>query len=191
MADVFDLVRKLGQRLDELDSVLTQQVALANDHHRRRTPAFWLANIGAHLGDSLLWGAITALLWRRAGRNPGRRRQLGGWLISFAGALLVTLGIKRVFKRRRPGGGRFLYGRGADVHSFPSGHGARSGVILIWASILHPLLGKWAPLLVLWIGWSRVAIGVHYVGDVVVGFLLGLGLGQIVETIWKPTNQES
>lgn len=167
-----------------MDSALTARVALTHDHHVRRTPLFWLATIGAHLGDSVLWLAVTGLLGWQARRDRVRLRQLWGWIFSLVGALVLTLGIKRIFRRRRPGGGRFLYGRGADVHSFPSGHGSRSGVILTWATLLHPRLGRLAPLLVLWIGWSRVAIGVHYVGDVLVGFLLGLGIGGWVRRLW-------
>lgn len=188
MAEGMVTLRRLLRRLHQIDSSLTGYIALTGEHHRHRTPAFWLASIGAHLGDSLLWAGLTALLWQRADHR--RRRQLGGWIASLVATLLLTLGIKHLFKRQRPGSGQFLYGQGADVHSFPSGHGARCGVILVWAATLHPLLGKWAPLLVLWIGWSRVAIGIHYVGDVLVGLLLGLGLGKMVENCWPAFDQE-
>jgi membrane-associated phospholipid phosphatase len=177
MAKLKALVRWLIQ----LDVLLTGRIALVEDARRWRNPLFWLATVGAHAGDSIIWAGLTALLWRQGNKDPARKRQIQGWMVSFVGALLVTLGIKRIFKRRRPGGGRFLYGRGADVHSFPSGHGSRSGAILAWASILHPTGGRWAPLLILWIGWSRVATGVHYVGDVIVGFILGLGLARVIQ----------
>lgn len=66
-----------------------------------------------------------------------------------------------------------MYGSGPDVHSFPSGHGARMGANAPWAFLL---LGGWGWLtwpLTLWVGWSRVAMGVHYLGDVLAGFLVG------------------
>jgi undecaprenyl-diphosphatase len=170
--------------LIQVDVRLTKRIALVEGGRRWRNPLFWLALVGAHAGDSLLWAGITAFLWQQNNNDPIRKRHILGWIISFNSALLMTLSIKRIFKRRRPGKGQFLYGRGADVHSFPSGHGARSGTILVWASILHPTWGRWAPLLILWIGWSRIATGVHYVGDVVVGFLLGLGLARIVQKYW-------
>jgi undecaprenyl-diphosphatase len=170
--------------LIQQDVILTERIALVDDARRWHNPLFWLATLGAHAGDSIIWAGITAILWRQSGKNSTQKQLIWGWIVSFVGALGVTLGIKRIFKRRRPGGGRFLYGRGADVHSFPSGHGSRSGAILAWASLLHPTWGKWAPLLVLWIDWSRVATGVHYVGDVVVGFLLGLGLARVVQRFW-------
>jgi membrane-associated phospholipid phosphatase len=180
MAKLMAFVRWLIQQ----DVILTERIALTEERRHWRNPLFWLATVGAHAGDSIIWGAITAILWRQSDEDPARKRQISGWIVSFIGALLVTLGIKRIFKRRRPGGGRFLYGRGADVHSFPSGHGSRSGAIWIWASILHPTWGRWAPLLILWIGWSRVATGVHYVGDVIVGFILGLGLARVIQRFW-------
>jgi membrane-associated phospholipid phosphatase len=170
--------------LIRVDVLLTERIALVDDARRWRNPLFWLATVGAHAGDSIIWAGITAFLWQQGHEDPARKRQILGWVVSFVSALLVTLGIKRIFKRRRPGGGRFLYGRGADVHSFPSGHGSRSGAILAWASILHPTGKKWAPLLILWIGWSRVATGVHYVGDVIVGFVLGLGLSGLIRSFW-------
>lgn len=179
--------KALVRWLIEVDVRLTKRLALVEDRRRWRNPLFWLATVGAHAGDSLLWAGITAILWQQCGEDQDRKRQIVGWIVSFVGALLATLSIKRIFKRRRPGKGQFLYGRGADVHSFPSGHGARSGTILIWAAILHPVWGRWAPLLILWIGWSRIATGVHYVGDVVVGFVLGLGLSGLIRAIW-PTS---
>ena len=108
-------LRRLLAWLNHLDTRLTDLVALTNPERRRHPLLVWAANIGAHAGDSLVWAAVTAILWRRAGADPVRKRELIGWVISLIAALLVTLGIKGVVKRRRPGGGRFLYGRGADV----------------------------------------------------------------------------
>jgi undecaprenyl-diphosphatase len=99
-----------------------------------------------------------------------------------AGLLSVLL-LKHLFRRERPGTGHFLYGPGVDQHSFPSGHGSRAGVILVWSSLL---LGRWrwlAPFLALWIGWSRVALAIHYLGDVLVGFGLGIALARWVKRI--------
>lgn len=159
--------------LSSLDSSISQSIALDDSRRTWRDPLFWLANVGAHLGDSLLWALITGLLWRKAGNDPERRRLLSGWVAAFVGAIGVTLLIKRIFRRPRPGTGSLLYGPGPDQHSFPSGHGARVGVILVWAEALWPGAGRLAPLLGLWIAWARVAMGIHYVGDVLVGVALG------------------
>jgi membrane-associated phospholipid phosphatase len=182
-------IRRWLQQLIQIDLATTERIALTNAQQTWQNPLFWIVNIGAHLGDSLLWLAVTGVLWKRDADDPVRRRQLAGWLLSLLAMAGLTLGVKQIFGRRRPGGGRFLYGRGADVHSFPSGHGSRCGVILTWAALLHPRLGKFAPLLVAWILWSRVAIGIHYVGDVLVGFLLGLGLSRLLRNLWQPKSQ--
>ncbi len=191
MDDHPSVLNRLFNWLNDLDVQITERISLTAVERRRHRVWVWLAHIGAHAGDSLLWAAITALLWRRANGDRDKQRQLIGWAVSFVVARSATLGIKHTFKRRRPAGGRFLYGRGADVHSFPSGHGSRSGIILTWATALHPTLGRWAPLLILWIGWSRVATGVHYVGDVVVGFLLGMGLGESIRLLWNRSLPEN
>jgi membrane-associated phospholipid phosphatase len=184
-SNLIAVVRRWLQQLNRLDVAATERIALTDTQRTWKNPLFGIVNVGAHLGDSLLWLAITGVLWKQSAGRPEARRHLIGWIISLIATLGLTLGIKRIFRRRRPGGGRFLYGRGPDVHSFPSGHGSRSGVILIWASLLHPLLGKFAPLLVLWIIWSRVAIGIHYVGDVLVGFLMGLGVSKLIRNAWQ------
>lgn len=185
------LLRRLLGGLNRIDVRLTERLSLTNPERRRHPLLVWTANIGAHAGDSLIWGAITAVLWRRAKTDAARKWTLLGWTFSLIAALLVTLGIKGVVKRRRPGGGRFLYGRGADVHSFPSGHGSRAGIILTWATALHPGFASWAPLLIAWIGWSRVATGVHYVGDVLAGLLLGVGMGGVLRKIWHKSSPKA
>lgn len=175
------LFSALTSFLSPIDESVSARIALNESQRSGRNPLFWLANVGAHLGDSLLWAGITALLWRKAGDDPARKHLLGGWMAAFAGAVAVTLIIKRIFRRPRPGTGQMLYGPGADQHSFPSGHGARVGVILVWAELLWPSAGWLAPLIGLWIGWARVAMGIHYVGDVLAGIVLGWGVGKLAQ----------
>ncbi|MFC4950281.1 phosphatase PAP2 family protein [Pseudonocardia sp. GCM10023141] len=66
--------------------------------------------------------------------------------------------------------------------SFPSGHaqGAMVGyavLLLVFLPVLHgaarPIAFTVAVLMVLAIGFSRVALGVHYVSDVLAGYVLG------------------
>jgi undecaprenyl-diphosphatase len=97
----------------------------------------------------------------------------------FIGAAIV-LAIKFTFKRRRPEGEMGQIYRKTDPHSFPSGHAVRSlmlGVIALgiapaWLGIL---LIIWAPL----VGIARVMIGVHYLSDVLAGWILGIIFGLI------------
>ena len=173
-------MRSLLTFLTGLDEVWSARTALKDGQLSKRHPLFWFAHIGAHLGDSLVWLLVTVLLWRKTDGNRKQRSALFGWILSMAGGVLGTLLVKQVVRRPRPGSGRFLYGPGADAHSFPSGHGVRCGVILAWATAFFPGSGRLAPLLVLWISWARVALNIHYIGDVVVGFLLGIGLSHFI-----------
>lgn len=171
-------MRSLLQTLTGLDETVSARAALSADQLSKRHPLFWLAHVGAHLGDSVVWLLVTLLLWRQFRGDQQKRDTLIGWALSFAGGLLGTMLVKQTVRRPRPGSGRFLYAGGADAHSFPSGHGVRCGVILTWAVVLWPGAGKLAPLLVLWISWARVALHIHYIGDIVAGFLLGAGLSR-------------
>lgn len=64
-----------------------------------------------------------------------------------------------------------------DRFSFPSGHACAAMAVAAAFSHAFPMLA--VPLLVLAsvIGWSRVALGVHYPGDVVVGQAIALASG--------------
>jgi undecaprenyl-diphosphatase len=103
------------------------------------------------------------------------------WSISQGGSALLKYAMKIAFARARPeGADQMLFGGG---WSFPSGHAMNTlvlcgvGVYLI-VRLSHArgvrafeigLLLAWA----LVIGFSRLYLGVHYVSDVIAGFLAG------------------
>ncbi len=171
---------RLLDALSGIDEVYSARAALREDQMTKRHPLFWLAQIGAHLGDTVVWLLVTLLLWRKSEGDRERRSALIGWIISLASGVASTMLVKQLVRRSRPGSGQFLYGGGVDKHSFPSGHGVRCGVILAWATAFWPGAGRLAPLLVVWIGWARVALNIHYIGDVAAGFILGLGLSRFI-----------
>ncbi len=73
MSSLFSsLFSSLTSLLSPIDESLTASVALDQSQRSWRNPLFWLANVGAHLGDSLLWAGITAFLWRLPGRLSER-----------------------------------------------------------------------------------------------------------------------
>ncbi len=105
------------------------------------------------------------------------------WLEAFAGSSILSVGIKHIYARPRPAGAaEFLNG---TSFSFPSTHALTSMVafstIAYTLSILHEDSSRWkrtiaigAPLLIAAIGLSRLYLGVHYLSDVVAGFVIGL-----------------
>jgi undecaprenyl-diphosphatase len=135
-----------------------------------------LASGIAHSGDSALWlvGAFLACVVGRGEWYEGGRRV---FLATAVGGGAIWL-LKQLFRRRRPTEDTHGLYLSLDVHSFPSGHAGRNACSVVW---LMPLLSP--PLqigLFLWLGLlglSRVALGVHYVSDVLVGFVVGGGIG--------------
>ena len=70
--------------------------------------------------------------------------------------------------------------RNTDPHSFFSGHAARAILLAVLAAAWGPpwlaiSLVVWAPL----VGLSRVAMGLHYLSDVLAGAALGLIAGSL------------
>jgi undecaprenyl-diphosphatase len=129
----------------------------------------------AHTGDSYVWIALIAAAWFL---GDGRWKERA--LLAFAGlalAQIVVVIVKMFIRRPRPEGtGGKIY-RKLDPYSFPSGHAARAAILSILALAMGPAAAfiaiiAWSPFMIL----SRIAIGIHYVLDVVAGLLLGAGL---------------
>lgn len=166
---------KFIQGLLRLDASLSRCMRIADKPSWLRT----LAAILAHSGDSWFWLAGLLLLWL-LGDSFWK-----GVVLVLAGGILVTailvLLIKFTIRRRRPEGEWGGVYRSTDPHSFPSGHAARAFLLVVlafglglgWISLLLLL---WAPLVSL----ARVAMGVHYLSDVLAGMLVGLVMGGVV-----------
>ena len=95
-------MRSLLDVLTGLDETYSTRTALNNDQLSAGHPLFWLAHIGAHLGDSVLWLLVTLFLWRQSRGNHLKRSTLVGWILSFAGGLLGTMLVKQAVRRPRP-----------------------------------------------------------------------------------------
>ncbi len=130
-------------------------------------------------GSALAWQIVLAvvvvwLLWRRLPR-------LALFVvITAAGSSVLNTVVKAAVHRLRP----ILTDPVAHEpgSSFPSGHAQAAVVgcavlLLVFLPILHGLWRRlavaFAVLMVLAIGFSRIALGVHYLSDVLGGYVLG------------------
>ncbi|HAV78343.1 MAG TPA: hypothetical protein DCX53_13430 [Anaerolineae bacterium] len=169
------------QPVIDLDARLSKKMRVAEKPGALR----YISIFFAHSGDSWFWAIALIALW--AGGDMLWKK----WaVVQFVGISLLAamvLGIKFLVRRRRPEGEWGGIYRNTDPHSFPSGHAARSFLIAVLASGLGPngvaiVLWIWAPLVAL----ARVAMGVHYVSDIVAGAVLGIGIALIGLQIYEP-----
>ena len=161
-----------GEKILRLDAELSQSISIAE----KRSSLRRFAIIFAHSGDSWFWILGLGLLWWLGS---------GVWqtmAITMLVGILITAGLVFVLKftirRPRPAGEWGSIYRKTDPHSFPSGHAARAAMLALVAIGLAPvwlgiLMVAWAVLVIS----ARVAMGVHYLSDVLVGALIGITTG--------------
>lgn len=165
----------------ELDARLSGELRVAEKPGALRS----LAVVFAHSGDSWFWGAGLLILWFLGNSFWKQWAIVIVAGISILAALVMSL--KFLIRRKRPQGEWGAIYRNTDPHSFPSGHAARAFLI----AVLCSGMGLGWPVLILWI-WAplvslaRVAMGVHYVSDIVAGFLIGLAMGAIFLQLHQP-----
>lgn len=143
-------------------------------------------------GSSLAWQIVTVvvalfLLYRRLWRLAAFA------VVTNAGSSLLNTAVKALVHRDRPLVTQpFVNEPGA---SFPSGHSQAAvvgyGVLLLL--VLPALTHTWrrvvfvvAVLMVLGIGFSRVALAAHFVSDVVAGFTLGAVWLGLMTALFRP-----
>ncbi|MCB0919838.1 MAG: phosphatase PAP2 family protein [Actinobacteria bacterium] len=146
-----------------------------------------LAHLSNAANKSGIWFGTAAVL-AIAGGAQGRRAGLAGLAAIGVASAVVNLGLKHVWRRRRPdplGAGvpdrRHVHM--PDSTSFPSGHSASAFAFATAVSLREPVLG--VPLLGLAgaVAYSRVHTGVHYPGDVVVGSLVGVAAATLTAPV--------
>lgn len=148
--------------------------------------ASWVGNEPTVLLAGLL---LVGWLWFR-----GARRDAVGAFLGLGGAAALTLVLKEVVQRSRPGP-QFRWGPPDPTWSFPSGHSLHIAAlaVLVIGLVQMPrpdavggrgrrVLVSAALFVVLAVGCSRVYLGLHWATDVLAGWLLGSGWAALV--VW-------
>ncbi|OBI41162.1 phosphatase PAP2 family protein [Mycobacterium sp. E796] len=153
------------------------------------------------MGDPVPLAALAALccavvVWRYRSWLPAALALAG-----VGGIGLVIVVAKALVVRDRPHTSYALLTE--DGYSFPSGHAAGTAAIAsIFAWMLTRwLIASWTGRVIVWalaiglaavVGFSRVYLGVHYLSDVVAGWLLGAawaGVVMLVGSWWDNTRR--
>jgi undecaprenyl-diphosphatase len=146
------------------------------------------------LSDKRIWIPLYIwLLYRMIKDNRSK-----AWLVILSVALLVTLTdqisvhlFKNVFMRLRPchepgleGLVRILNNQCGGQYGFISSHACNTGGIALFSGLMQRNRFRWlVPVLIMWsaiVSYSRIYLGVHYPGDVIVGMITGAAIGYLV-----------
>lgn len=105
---------------------------------------------------------------------------------------VITLAVQAMVQRERP---KFESSTGYKMwwrtYSLPSGHATISAAVatvLLWQiHLINPFLFAAAIALVaiieILIGLGRIIVGVHYFGDIIAGFVLGIAFGVVYSVL--------
>jgi undecaprenyl-diphosphatase len=154
--------------------------------HRWTAPAWfrWWMIAATRGGDGWLWYAVGAVLILAGGAEGRLAAAEAGAASAAAAALFVWL--KRKAGRRRPcemaphAWARLLP---PDEFSFPSGHTMTAFAVTAPVAAHFPAAGPVLYACAASIAASRVALGMHFLSDVLAGGILGWLLGTLAHRI--------
>ncbi len=151
----------------------------------------WLVSIVASY-----WGAplvLSSMAWW-SGRASDRRNaeaidcQMRRFVLSALMAFVATWALKHALNLPRPyeitAVAEAVFGTRPSTGSLPSGHSVYAALL---AAALWPVLSRAARVVlvafVLAVGWSRVAQGLHFPADIVMGWIVGLACAALARRI--------
>ncbi|MCU0620931.1 MAG: phosphatase PAP2 family protein [Gemmatimonadales bacterium] len=166
----------LFSRLDAHDRALFERWALGHDGPLARRHAW---RVITHIGGTVCSVLAATVPMSFGGAIGGAARQ-AFWTLLLS-HLVVQL-VKRTVGRPRPSRGMSMQALVAepDRFSFPSGHAAASMSVALMYGLAAPALAPLLLPLALVVGFSRVVLGVHYPGDVLVGQAIAIATGLLV-----------
>lgn len=169
---------ELPNRLVAWDNSLSARLTLTEEAGLRRT----VAALGAHLGDGPLWFAIAVIAFWLGNEVTRHLVLLAAVTTVVAGPM--TTGLKFLVRRRRPQEMNGFYSTKYDRYSFPSGHATRVACLAVVFSRQFPCWAVVFYALALFVALCRVALGIHYLSDVLIGLVIGFLASWVIVSIW-------
>lgn len=178
-------LRTLHQGLSDLDRKLFDAVAESPSPLLDLT----MRPLSAAADHSKLWLLIAAGL--STGGLSVRRGAIRGVATLAVTSLIVNQGLKRIYPRSRPlsdGVPTARARRQPTTTSFPSGHSAAAAAFAIGVGMENRTAGYALAGLAGAVGFSRIATGAHYPGDVLAGFAVGAGVAVVGARLVPPVD---
>ncbi|MGL6316893.1 phosphatase PAP2 family protein [Vibrio sp. WXL103] len=148
--------------------------------HKFNNEVARLSRAISHTGDGHLYVVIALVAY--LGDETLGKIFVGCGLLAFLIELPIYWTLKNSFKRRRPpelSEQLVSFITPSDRYSLPSGHTAAA---FLMASLISQFYPSLAPLALIWaalIGLSRILLGVHFITDVLIGIVLGVGCAEL------------
>ena len=131
-------------------------------------------------GDGGLWLALGLVVTLYGGRE--RSHALVAAALAVAAGIAFFLQLKRVFRRPRPCALEphcWADLLPPDQFSFPSGHTITAFAVAVTLSLFYPELSPMLFFCALSVAASRIALGMHFLSDVLAGAALGTVLATL------------
>ena len=163
--------------LDAAEVAVVARVVGAADRHGLQR----IAGAATRLGNGALYPILTLFLL--AARIENALRFTATAAMSLLVAFTIYPALKRYLGRARPCDYDPSLARGAepmDQYSCPSGHAMTAAAFAVPLLFAAPSAAPLAFAVCAIMSWSRVALGHHYVSDVLAGTILGAGIATVV-----------